>query len=134
VRQFPQLHTNPVNDIVDPKPIGAASSSALWCAESVRLLWENRQRFIAETERPAAKAAYERALQDFLQRANETSHDAGLAVPQLTLGMMRLAATFEKEVANDDAQHEHDTVIRGRKMVHPENHEPLDLPNPVVQS
>jgi uncharacterized protein YcbX len=85
LRQFPQLHTNPVNVIVAGKPIRAARSSALWCAESVRLLWKNRQRFIAESERPAARAAYERALQNFQQRAAEAVNDNGLAVSQSTL-------------------------------------------------
>ena len=35
VRQFPQLHTNPVNVIVQQQPIRASRGSALWCAESV---------------------------------------------------------------------------------------------------
>ena len=33
VRQFPQLHTNPVNVIVQQQPIRASRGSALWCAE-----------------------------------------------------------------------------------------------------
>ncbi|HAV65575.1 MAG TPA: hypothetical protein DCY13_24765, partial [Verrucomicrobiales bacterium] len=65
LRQFPQLHTNPVNVLVDGRPIRASPASARWCAESVELLWENRHRHIAESERPAARAAYDRALAEY---------------------------------------------------------------------
>jgi len=71
LRQFPQLHTNPVNVLIDNQPIRASRESALWCAESVELLWENRSRFIAETERPAARAAYDWALAQYRARAEE---------------------------------------------------------------
>jgi hypothetical protein len=73
LRQFPQLHTNPINVLVDGKPIRASRESALWCAESVELLWENRSRFIAEQERPAARAAYDRALETYRKLASEAA-------------------------------------------------------------
>ncbi len=76
IRQFPQLHTNPVNVIVNGKPIRANRRSALWCAESVRLLWHNRRRFIAKDEQPAAKKAYEAALARYFEIAKEAV-DAG---------------------------------------------------------
>ena len=85
VRQFPQLHTNPVNVIIAEKPIRASRASALWCAESVRLLWKNRNRFIAESERPAAREAYERSLKQFLVRAGDATIDDELLVPELAL-------------------------------------------------
>ena len=71
LRHFPQLHTNPVNVLVGGKLIRASRESALWCAESVELLWENRSRFISEGERPAARAAYDRALAIYRARALE---------------------------------------------------------------
>ena len=71
LRHFPQLHTNPVNVLVDGKPIRASRESALWCAESVELLWENRSRFIAEKERAEARAAYDRALATYRKLAAE---------------------------------------------------------------
>ncbi|GIW93971.1 MAG: hypothetical protein KatS3mg110_2012 [Pirellulaceae bacterium] len=71
LRQFPQLHTNPVRVLVAGKPVRASRASALWCAEAVRLLWENRSRFIREEERAAARAAYERAIAFYEQRAEE---------------------------------------------------------------
>ena len=46
LRQFPQLHTNPVNVIVAGRPIRASRDSALWCIETIKLLWQNRQRRI----------------------------------------------------------------------------------------
>lgn len=71
LRQFPQLHTNPVNVIVNEKPIRASADSALWCAETIKLLWKNRHQKIAERERPAAWEAYQRAIQSYQQRAKE---------------------------------------------------------------
>ena len=81
VRQFPQLHTNPVDVIVEGQPIRASRASALWCAESVQRLWETRQRFIRSDEREAARDAYTRALAEYLKRAQE-SPDENLQVPQ----------------------------------------------------
>jgi hypothetical protein len=85
VRQFPQLHTNPVNVIIAEKPIRASRASAVWCAESVRLLWKNRNRFIAEFERPAAREAYERSLSQFLVRAGEGIGSEELVIPKFSL-------------------------------------------------
>ena len=55
LRQFPQLHTNPVEVLIDDQPIRASSSSARWCGETVRQLWDRRHTWIAEAEREAAK-------------------------------------------------------------------------------
>lgn len=73
LRQFPQLHTNPVNVLVDEKPIRASRQSALWCAESIRLLWENRSRFIADRERQQAWQVYQKAIDFYEQRAAEAN-------------------------------------------------------------
>lgn len=89
VRQFPQLHTNPVNVTVDAKPIRASRGSALWCAESVRLLWKNRNRFIADAERSAAKEAYTRSLKEFLVRAGQATDDGNLLVQEIALESSR---------------------------------------------
>ncbi|WP_145211725.1 CehA/McbA family metallohydrolase [Gimesia alba] len=71
LRQFPQLHTNPVNVIVDQKPIRASRESALWCAETIKLLWKNRNKIIAAQERLEAEQTYQRAIRTYLQRAKE---------------------------------------------------------------
>jgi hypothetical protein len=61
VRQFPQLHTNPVNVLVAGKPIRASRESALWALACIDQLWRARSRQIAPAERPAAEQAYEEA-------------------------------------------------------------------------
>ena len=73
LRQFPQLHTNPVNVIVAGKPIRASRASARWCEETIHLLWKNRERFIAEDERPEARATYDRAIETYRKIAAETA-------------------------------------------------------------
>ena len=75
LRQFPQLHTNPVNVIVDDRPIRASAKSARWCIETIKLLWTNRQRFISVDERPAAKATYDRAIKIYERIAEECDPD-----------------------------------------------------------
>lgn len=62
LRHFPQLHTNPVNVIVGERPIRANKQSAQWCLDVIDLLWKNRERRIAESERAAARTAYDRAV------------------------------------------------------------------------
>jgi hypothetical protein len=71
LRQFPQLHTNPVEVLVGSRPIRASRDSAQWCAEAVELLWTNRNQLIAEPEREAARAAYDRAIAEYARRADE---------------------------------------------------------------
>ena len=71
LRHFPQMHTNPVNVLVEKRPIRASRESARWCIESIRLLWKNRHKRISPAERPAARAAYDRAIAKFAQIATE---------------------------------------------------------------
>ena len=72
LRHFPQLHTNPVTVLVSDEPIRISKSSARWCAEAVKLLWRNRHHVIAEGEREAAKASYDRAIQEYERIASES--------------------------------------------------------------
>ncbi len=65
LRQFPQLHTNPVNVIVGGQPIRASRKSALWCAACIEQLWRARSRVIAEQERPAAQEAFQQAIRTY---------------------------------------------------------------------
>jgi hypothetical protein len=71
LRQFPQLHTNPVNVIVGEKPIRASRSSARWCAMAVEHLWQTHQKFIRESERPDADKSYRSAIQLYRRIADE---------------------------------------------------------------
>jgi hypothetical protein len=75
VRQFPQLHTNPVDVLVAARPIRASADSARWCHDAVEQLWQRRSRLIAEHERPAAHAAYEGAKQTYRQIAREAAEN-----------------------------------------------------------
>ena len=73
LRHFPQLHTNPVNVLIGNKPIRASRDSARWCIETIHLLWKNRHERIAKLERPAARAAYDRAIARYEQIAREAA-------------------------------------------------------------
>ena len=73
LRHFPQLHTNPVNVIVEEKPIRASADSARWCLDVIDQLWKFRSNRISEKERPAARAAYDRAEAKFSKIAEEAA-------------------------------------------------------------
>ncbi len=73
LRHFPQLHTNPVNVIVERKPIRASADSARWCLDVIDQLWQFRSNRISEKERPAARAAYDRAEAKFSKIAEEAA-------------------------------------------------------------
>ena len=65
IRQFPQLHTNPVYVIINGEPIRASRRSALWCVEMIEKLWTNRSKRIRKDERDEAHAAYQRAIKHY---------------------------------------------------------------------
>ncbi len=71
LRHFPQMHTNPVNVIIGGKPIRASRSSALWCAESIRNLIENRMRFISDAEKTEALKTFNKAIATYEKIAGE---------------------------------------------------------------
>jgi hypothetical protein len=71
LRQFPQLHTNPVNVRVGDGPIRASRRSALWCIETIERLREQRRNAIREPERAAAMQAYDEAVEKFRRIAAE---------------------------------------------------------------
>jgi hypothetical protein len=72
LRQFPQLHTNPVNVLVAGKPIRASKASARWCLAMTERLWINRAKNIATEERGAAEQAFSDALAKYRKIAEET--------------------------------------------------------------
>jgi hypothetical protein len=71
LRQFPQLHTNPVNVRVGNAPIRASRRSARWCIETIERLREQRRNTIREPERAAAMQAYDEAVEKFQRLAAE---------------------------------------------------------------
>ena len=71
LRQFPQMHTNPVDVLVGGRPIRASASSARWCAETIRQLWRARSRGIRAAERDEAETTFNSAIQIYEARAKE---------------------------------------------------------------
>jgi hypothetical protein len=71
LRQFPQLHTNPVEVLVGGRPIRASRRSALWCAGVIEQLWRARNRVIAPAERDVARAAFDHAIEQYRTIAAE---------------------------------------------------------------
>jgi hypothetical protein len=76
IRSFPQLHTNPVEVLVDQRPIRASKASARWCAETIRQLWDVRKNQIHPSERAAAQEAFEHAIQEYTQRGESATNDS----------------------------------------------------------
>jgi hypothetical protein len=72
VRQFPQLHTNPVNVLVAGKPIRASRESAEWALGCIDQLWRVRGPRIAAAERAEAEKAYNEARAIYRRIADES--------------------------------------------------------------
>lgn len=71
LRHFPELHANPVEVLVEGKPIRASRRSALWCIEVIDLLWKNRAKAISPSEREAARRAFDEATAIYRRIAAE---------------------------------------------------------------
>lgn len=71
IRQFPQMHTNPVNVFVDYKPIRASRKSALWCIGCIEQLWRVRGKTIAQAERDEAEKTFQEAIKVYRRIAAE---------------------------------------------------------------
>jgi len=65
LRQFPQLHTNPVNVIVDGAPIRASKRSGQWCLGTIDQLWAVRAKTIAAHEREDARKTFDWAREKY---------------------------------------------------------------------
>ena len=59
LRIYPSSHTNPIFVEVDGAPIRANPRSARWCADAVEQCWKNKRDATRESEREAARAAYD---------------------------------------------------------------------------
>jgi hypothetical protein len=71
LRQFPQMHTNPVNVLVGGKPIRASRKSALWCIGTIEQLWRVRGSGIATHEREEAHKTFLKAIEVYRKLAEE---------------------------------------------------------------
>jgi hypothetical protein len=72
LRQYPQLHTNPVVVLVDMKPIRASRRSAQWCVGVIQQLWRVREKAIAESERGEARKTFDWAIEQYRRIAAES--------------------------------------------------------------
>lgn len=70
VRILPSAHTNPVFVRIADQPIHVSRESAEWCVRAVDTCWKSKQNSIRESERPAAKQAYDQAKQIYQQIAD----------------------------------------------------------------
>jgi hypothetical protein len=75
LRQFPQLHTNPVTVIVEGRPVRASRQSARWALACIDQLWQVRSRRIAPAERAEAERAYDEARAVYRRIAAESPAD-----------------------------------------------------------
>ena len=71
LRILPSCHTNPIFIEVAGKPIRASRKSADWCEQAVDVCWNAKVGRIRETERTAAKAAYDKAKEIYAAIAKE---------------------------------------------------------------
>jgi len=65
LRIYPSSHTNPIFVEVDGAPIRANPRSARWCADAVEKCWQNKRDLTRESERKAARAAYDVAREAY---------------------------------------------------------------------
>jgi hypothetical protein len=78
LRHFPQMHTNPVEVIVDNQPIRVSRRSALWCAATIEQLWRVRgaprpanSPGIAQEELAEADRVFQWAIERYRRIADE---------------------------------------------------------------
>jgi len=76
IRQFPQLHTNPVNIIVAGGPIRASGQSARWCIACIEQLWRVREKNIAPAERDEARRTFDEAKEIYRRIAAEAPEES----------------------------------------------------------
>lgn len=75
VRILPSVHTNPIWVQVGDQPVRASRRSAQWCIDAVEQCWKSKVNGIRESERSAARAAYDRAAEIYRQVLAECSSD-----------------------------------------------------------
>ena len=75
VRILPSVHTNPIFIEVGGKPIHASRKSAEWCVQAVDTCWKSKENGIRESERAAAKAAYDQAREIYQKIATTAVAD-----------------------------------------------------------
>jgi hypothetical protein len=75
LRIYPSAHTNPVFVTVGGKPIRASKRSAQWCLDAVDQCWKQKVGNIRESERGAAKQAFDAARDAYRRILSETEDE-----------------------------------------------------------
>ncbi len=75
LRIFPAAHTNPIFVEVDGQPIRASKRSAQWCLDAVERCWKSKSPQIRESERTAAREAYDHAKMVYQRILSESFDD-----------------------------------------------------------
>jgi len=75
LRIYPSSHTNPVFVEVDGQPIRASRKSAQWCQEAVDVCWKQKEPNTRESEKAAARAAYDAAKESYTKILQESVAD-----------------------------------------------------------
>jgi hypothetical protein len=73
LRIYPSSHTNPIFVLVGGRPIRASRRSAEWLRDAVDQAWRMKAPKIRESERPAARAAYDEAREAYARIAAESA-------------------------------------------------------------
>jgi hypothetical protein len=72
LRNMPQMHTNPIEVIVNNNPIRASKKSAQWCMGVIDQLWKVRASAISKEERQEAERVFEWAKERYRKIAEES--------------------------------------------------------------
>ena len=76
LRVHPAAHTNPIFVEVEGKPIRASKRSAQWCLAAVDRCWKSKSPQIRESERQAAREAYDHAKAVYAQIRDDAFDDS----------------------------------------------------------
>lgn len=75
VRIHPHAHTNPINVLIDGKPIRASRNSAQWCLTGVEQCWKEKSPSYAPAELAQAQADYDHARKVYQKIIEESEVD-----------------------------------------------------------
>ncbi|MDZ4803154.1 MAG: CehA/McbA family metallohydrolase [Bryobacteraceae bacterium] len=75
VRILGSSHTNPIFIVVDGQPIRPSRRSAQWGLDGVDAVWNRKERFYADSEKAAARAAYDHARETYRRIVAESVRD-----------------------------------------------------------
>lgn len=75
IRILPSVHTNPIFVEVAGKPIRASRKSAQWCRQAVDVCWSSKKNQIRDSEKAAAKAAYDQAAEIYDEIIQQSKTD-----------------------------------------------------------